>query len=165
MFRGYRSVSMLLLRSIAPKPSARHREKERGRRTKQSCPVVPSTAAYFELLISLAGETPRENAPSCDPDKRLMQRQENRVRTACNQAQSVHGSLPNPCGNVRRLECTRQNAISVPRRSWLAHRKEIAFLTEVQIMDEEGVWRRLERMALLGGRRRQTVARSGLRAV
>src|SRR4029077_19717198 len=73
---------MLLRRSIAPMPDLLHREKERRRRTKQSCPVVPSTAAYFERLMSLAGETPRENASFCDPDKAMMQRQENTVRIA-----------------------------------------------------------------------------------
>src|SRR6266436_10059920 len=73
---------MLLRRWIAPMPDLPHREKERRRRTKQSCPVVPSTAAYIERSMSLAGETPRENASSCDPDKRMMQRQENTMRSA-----------------------------------------------------------------------------------
>src|SRR5215472_17523868 len=73
---------MLLRQWIAPMPNAFHREKERRRRTRQFCQAVPSTAAYFELLMSLAGETPRENAASCDPDKRMMQRQENTVRSA-----------------------------------------------------------------------------------
>ena len=62
--------------------SALRREKERGRRTKRSCPAVPSTAANFELLMSLAEEMPRENASSYDPDKSMMQPQENRLCSA-----------------------------------------------------------------------------------
>jgi hypothetical protein len=34
------------------------------------------------LLMSLGEETRRENASSCDPDKRIMQRQENTVHSA-----------------------------------------------------------------------------------
>src|SRR5689334_21203319 len=63
-------------------PDASHREQERCRRTRQSCPAVPSTAAYFRRSLSLAGETPPENASSCDPDKRLMLRQVNKGRDA-----------------------------------------------------------------------------------
>ena len=62
--------------------NALHREKERGRRTKRSFPGVPSTAANFELLMSLAEEMPPENASSCDPDKLMMQPQENTMRSA-----------------------------------------------------------------------------------
>ena len=63
-------------------PNALHREKERGRRTKRSFSGVPSTAANFELLMSLAEEMPPENASSFDPDKPMMQPQENTMRSA-----------------------------------------------------------------------------------
>src|SRR5215472_766204 len=81
-FLEHTSVLMLSRRWIAPMTNALHREKERGRRTKRSFPGVPSTAANFELLMSLAEEMPRENASSCDPDKPMMQPQENTMRSA-----------------------------------------------------------------------------------
>src|SRR5260370_5339360 len=91
---------MLLRRWTVPMRHVCRREKERRRRTKQSCPVVPSTAAYLERSMSLAGETPPENASSCDPDKRMMQRQENTIRiaSAVSCAVSAHSEYSGPRG-------------------------------------------------------------------
>src|SRR5215831_10432306 len=91
------------------------RARSRRRRTKQSSPAVPSTAANFELLISSGGETRRENASSCDPDKRMMHRQgkqsSKRDRCSVRCPQRIQGVLywlsstedSGPCSNARML--------------------------------------------------------------
>src|SRR3954447_20974221 len=113
---------MWLQQWIAPMRGVFHQPRERGHRTEQSCPVVPSIAACFGLLISSAGETSEENASFCDPDKARIQRQENRVaypdrcRVRC--PQRIRSVLY--CGELRRGRRTLQQR-SHYYQIWWAH--------------------------------------------
>src|SRR5262245_44588706 len=76
-----------------------------------------------------------------------------------------HGSGPNPYSKIRRLPCPGGNAVSISHGARIARGTEIAVCAQVHIMDAETVSLRVESVEVLGCRRRQTVARSCLRAV
>src|SRR5207244_7444890 len=82
---------MLLRRLIAPTRCVWRRETERGRHTKQFCPVFPSTAACFELPTSWEQSRPEEDASSCDPDKGSTKPQVN-VRQVAKEGHAVTSS-------------------------------------------------------------------------
>ena len=59
-----------------------HQEKEQHRRIEQFYLTVQSAAAWSELSMTSERGKPGENASFCDPDKAMMQRQENTVCSA-----------------------------------------------------------------------------------
>ena len=59
-----------------------HLEREQHRCTEQFYPIVQLAAAWFELLTSWEKDRSEEHASCCDPDKGVMQRQANTVRSA-----------------------------------------------------------------------------------
>ena len=84
---------------------------------------------------------------------------------ASNQLRSVDGSCPSPVSNIWRLECAGGDAISISHGNRVGHRIEITVCAQMHIVDAEALSGWLERMALLGRRRRRPIAWPRLRTV
>src|SRR5882724_3106065 len=76
------SASTLSPPSTAPMRRVCYQEKEQDRCIEQFYLTVQLAAAWSELLTTSEGDKLGENASFCDPDKVMMQRQENTVRSA-----------------------------------------------------------------------------------